>query len=301
MKTAFLAAAVAWFAAGAAAAASTTETELANQFFSTENPKLTAQEKAGLDISHKWIASTSASVKPVPGPDGTIRFLYGQSQPSIVCAVLQVCDVELEPGEQVSSVNLGDAVRWLVEPAVSGAGDDAIQHLVIKPLDVGLETSLMVTTDRRTYHLRLRSHRTEYMPRVAFSYPESVDAKWAAMKKRTAQAQASKPSESTGTNEYLGNLDFRYRVTGNAPFKPSRVYNDGVKTIIEMPKTFSQGEAPTLLVVRDSGSVFKKDDEVMVNYRLQDGRYIVDTLFEKAVLVTGVGVGQRKITIERRR
>ncbi|HVI56683.1 MAG TPA: P-type conjugative transfer protein TrbG [Luteibacter sp.] len=282
-------------------AAATTETDLANQFFSADNPKLTAQEKAGLDISRKWIASTSASVKPVPGPDGTIRFLFGQSQPSIVCAVMQVCDVELQPGEQVSSVNLGDAVRWLVEPALSGSGDDAIQHLVIKPLDVGLETSLMVTTDRRTYHLRLRSHRTEYMPRVAFSYSESVDAKWAAVKKKVAAEQQRKATTGGPKKEYLGNLDFGYRVSGNAPFKPSRVYNDGVKTIIEMPTTFSQGEAPTLLVVRDSGSVFKKNEEVMVNYRLQDGRYIVDTLFEKAVLVAGVGVGQRKITIERRR
>ncbi|SEW28483.1 P-type conjugative transfer protein TrbG [Luteibacter sp. 329MFSha] len=297
MKTALTIAAAAMLMAGTAGA--TTETELANQFFSNDNPKLTDQEKAGLDISRKWIASTAASVKPVPGPDGTIRFLYGQSQPSIVCAVLQVCDVELEPGEQVSSVNVGDAVRWLVEPALSGAGDEAVQHLVIKPLDVGLETSLMVTTDRRTYHLRLRSHRTEYMPRVAFSYPEAAASKWAAVKKRTVNAQAAK--ESTKGKEYLGNLDFAYRVSGNAPFKPVRVYNDGVKTIIEMPKTFAQGEAPTLLVVRESGSVFKKDDQVMVNYRVQDGRYIVDTLFERAVLVAGVGVGQRKVTIERRR
>jgi type IV secretion system protein TrbG len=278
-----------------------TDTDLANQYFSgTQNPTLTKQERAGLDISRQWIASTSDSVKPVPGPDGTIRFLFGQSQPSIVCAVMQVCDVELQPGEQVSSVNLGDAVRWLVEPALSGAGEGAIQHLVIKPLDVGLETSLMVTTDRRTYHLRLRSHRTEYMPRVAFSYPDSVDAKWAAVKKKTAAEHARKP-EAGRSNEYLGNLDFGYRVRGNAPFKPSRVYNDGTKTIIEMPDTFHQGEAPTLLVVRESGSVFKKDDEVMVNYRLQDGRYVVDTLFEKAVLAAGVGIGQRKVTIERKR
>ncbi|NID16419.1 P-type conjugative transfer protein TrbG [Luteibacter yeojuensis] len=299
MKTTLLIAAMMMIVVAGAASAATNETQLADQFFSAENPKLTDQEKAGLDISRKWIASTSSSVKPVPGPDGTIRFLYGQSQPSIVCAVLQVCDVELESGEQVSSVNLGDAVRWLVEPALSGTGDDAIQHLVIKPLDVGLETSLMVTTDRRTYHLRLRSHRTEYMPRVAFSYPESSESKWAAMKRRTAAAQ--RVPAASAKNEYLGNLDFGYRVSGNAPFKPTRVYNDGLKTIIEMPSTFPQGEAPTLLVVRASGSVFKKDDEVMVNYRLQDGRYVVDTLFEKAVLVSGVGAGQRKVTIERRR
>lgn len=298
IKTLFL---VALVAAIPGVAFAGTDTELANQYFAgAQNPKLTAQEKAGLDISRQWVASTAASVKPVPGPDGTIRFLFGQSQPSIVCAVMQVCDVELQAGEQVSSVNVGDAVRWLVEPALSGAGEDAIQHLVVKPLDVGLETSLMVTTDRRTYHMRLRSHRTEYMPRVAFSYPDAVDAKWAAMKKKAAIEHARKP-EAPRSNEYLGNLDFGYRLRGNAPFKPARVYNDGVKTIIEMPDTFHQGEAPTLLVVRASGSVFKKDDEVMVNYRLQDGRYVVDSLFDKAILVTGVGIAQRKITIERKR
>lgn len=297
MKTAATLATLAWFLPGVASA--TTETDLANQFFSRDNPRLTAQEKAGLDISRQWIASTGASVKPVPGPDGSIRFLFGQSQPSIVCAVMQVCDVELEPGEQVSSVNVGDAVRWLVEPAMSGSGTTAVQHLVIKPLDVGLETSLMATTDRRTYHLRLRSHRTEYMPRVAFTYPDAVDAKWAAVHRKTAAAQAvPAPAEK---KPYAGDLDFGYRISGNAPFRPARVYNDGVKTVIEMPPTFSQGEAPTLLVIRESGSFFRKDEEVMVNYRLQEGRYIVDTLFRKAVLVAGVGVAQRRITIERRR
>lgn len=297
MKTAATLATLAWLLPAVATA--TTETELADQFFSRDNPRLTAQEKAGLDISRKWIASTAASVKPVPGPDGSIRFLFGQSQPSVVCAVMQVCDVELEPGEQVSSVNVGDAVRWLVEPALSGTGANAVQHMVIKPLDVGLETSLMVTTDRRTYHMRLRSHRTEYMPRVAFTYPDAVEAKWAAVKRQAAVAQSTPPPAEK--KPYLGDLDFGYRISGNAPFKPARVYNDGVKTVIEMPPTFSQSEAPTLLVIRESGSFFRKDEEVMVNYRLQDGRYIVDTLFRKAVLVAGVGVAQRRITIERRR
>jgi type IV secretory pathway VirB9-like protein len=57
-----------------------------------------------------------------PAPNGSIRFLYGAQQPSIVCAVLQVCDVALQPGEQVNSINLGDTARWTVEPAITGSG-----------------------------------------------------------------------------------------------------------------------------------------------------------------------------------
>lgn len=273
------------------------DTDLAEQFFSKENPSLTPQEKAGLAISKDWIDKSGKSVKPVPGADGTIRFVFGASQPSIVCAVMQVCDVELQPGEQVSSVNLGDSVRWLVEPAISGSGPGAVQHLIIKPLDVGLETSLVVTTNARTYHLRLRSHRTDYMPRVAFSYPEVTAAKWAALKQ--AEAVERKVNTLPATGEYLGNLDFGYRVSGKAAWKPVRVYNDGVKTIIEMPKAMSETEAPTLLAVRDSGTPFKKDEQVMINYRLQGNRFIVDNLFDKAILIAGVGAGQKKIVIER--
>jgi type IV secretion system protein VirB9 len=279
------------------AAAAQSDSELAEQFFNKANPKLTPQEKAGLELSKKWIAESGKAVKPVPGADGTIRFVYGASQPSIVCAVMQVCDVELQAGEQVNSVNLGDSVRWLVEPAISGSGERAVQHLIIKPLDVGLETSLVVTTDVRTYHLRLRSHRTDYMPRVAFSYPEDAAAKFAAIKRAEAIERQSNTIPATG--EYLGNLDFGYRVSGKASWKPVRVYNDGAKTIIEMPRSMNETEAPTLLALRDSGTPFRKDEQVMVNYRLQGNRYVVDTLFDKAILIAGVGAAQKKIVIER--
>ncbi|GLQ51165.1 P-type conjugative transfer protein TrbG [Dyella flava] len=274
-----------------------TDTELADNYFNKTNPVLTAQEKAALNISRKWSNDSANGIKPVAGPNGTVTFVYGGTEPSIVCAVMQVCDVALQPGEQVSSVNLGDSVRWLVEPAVSGAGANAIQHLIIKPLDVGLETSLVVTTDRRTYHMRLRSHRTEYMASVAFSYPEVAAAQWAALQR--AQATERKVNTLPTTGEYLGDLDFNYKLRGAAPWKPVRVYNDGTKTIIEMPKAMSQTEAPTLLAIRDSGSAFKKDEQVMVNYRLQGSRYIVDTVIDKAVLIAGVGSSQQKVMIER--
>jgi type IV secretory pathway VirB9-like protein len=39
----------------------------------------------------------------------------------------------------------------------------------------------------------------------------------------------------------------------------------------------AQTEAPTLLVVRKDGGLFTDDETVMVNYRVQGDRYIVDT------------------------
>ena len=80
-----------------------------------------------------------------------------------------------------------------------------------------------------------------------------------------------------------------------------RVYNDGRKTVIQMPETMGQSEAPTLLVVRKDGGLFSAEDTVMVNYRVQGDRYLVDTVFDKAILIVGVGRHQERITVTRRK
>lgn len=266
----------------------------ADAFFSKQNPKLTKQEADAIAGSKKWRAGGAAGIKPVAGPDGVIRFVYGAQQADVVCAVLQVCDIELQPGEQVNNLNVGDT-RFTVEPAISGAGASEVQHLIIKPLDVGLQTSLIVTTNRRTYHFQLRSHRTEFMPRVGFTYREDSLAKWDAI--RTQEKQQRQAQTIPQTKEYLGDLNFSYSVAGAAPWKPVRVYNDGRKTIIQMPAAMAQTEAPTLLVVRKEGGMFTDDETVMVNYRVQGDRYVVDTVFDKAILIAGVGSGQDRVTI----
>lgn len=273
--------------------------EVANTYFSGQNPKLTAQEKAAVAIAQGWQSGATKGVDPTPGHDGTVRFLYGAQQPSVVCAVLQVCDVELQAGEQVNSIHLGDQTRWTIEPAVTGSGPTEIQHLIIKPLDVGLQTTLIVTTNRRAYHIRLRSHRTDYMVRVGFIYPEEAMAKWEAIKNREVKQKQEQTIPQT--KEFLGDLHFNYELSGDAAWKPIRIYNDGVRTTIQMPTAMAQTEAPTLLVIRKDGGLLTDDETVMVNYRIQGDRYIVDTVFDKAILIAGVGSSQDKVTIAKRK
>lgn len=268
----------------------------AEAFFSKRNPTLTSQEKNAIAIAQEWQANggDAAGMKAVAGPGGVVRFVFGVQQINIVCAVLQVCDVELQPGEQVNNLNQGD-LRFTIEPAVSGIGAGEVQHLIIKPLDVALDTTLIVTTNRRTYHMKLRSHRTQYMPRVAFTYPEDAAAKWDAIRAREGREKAEQTIPQT--KEVLSDLNFKYAVDGAAPWKPVRVYNDGVRTVIQMPAAMAQTEAPTLLVVRKDGGLFTDDETVMVNYRVHGDRYIVDTVFDKAILIAGVGQGQDRVTI----
>lgn len=269
-------------------AAPPSEREIADQYFSRTGPKLSKNEMRGLAMAQRWDNSGSMAVKPFQENDGVIRFVHGAQQASVVCAVLQVCDIQLQAGEQINNINMGDTVRWAIEPAVTGSGDGEVQHLIVKPFDVGLETSLVVTTDRRSYHIKLRSTRNKYMQRVGFTYPGDSPKKWQVFENR------QRAQNTVQTANYLGDLDFKYDVNGSARWRPVRVYNDGRKTIIQFPENISQTEAPTLLAIRPDDN-----ETVMVNYRMQGDKYVVDNLFDKAILITGVGSSQTKVTITR--
>ena len=267
---------------------------ITEQYFSRDVPHLNVSEKRALAIAKKWQKGGSTS-KPFHSSDGSVSYVFGSGQARIVCAVLQVCDIALQVGEKFNNMNVGDP-RFTVEPSITGNALNQQIHLLIKPTDVGLNSSLVVTTDRRTYHFSLKSTRNDFMPYVSFIYPADAKAKWLYIQQIQKENRAA--NTFPRTNEYLGNLNFNYRLQGHARWKPIRVYNDGKKTIIEMPKAMKQTEAPALLVLRDRG-LFKSSEKVMVNYRVQGSRYIVDLVFDKAMLVVGSGSSQQKVTITR--
>ena len=249
----------------------------------SEAQEMSANEAKGTSISGQWRGSRGLVTK---GPDGKVVFLYGEVQPSVVCSPLQVCDIELQAGEVVRDVLVGDTVRWKVEPATSGSVGGQAIHLIVKPSESGLVSSMVVTTSRRTYHIQLKSHQTQYMARVGFDYPEDVNEKFAEINARM------EASIIPGAGVPAENLNFGYRTSGRARWKPTRVYSDGAKTYIQFPSSFSGQDAPVLFVV--SGG-----ENRIVNYRLKGTTMIVDYMVDRAVLISGVGWKQEKITIKR--
>lgn len=243
----------------------------------------TPTEIKGTQLSTEWQDGDGVVTR---GPDGKVVFLFGEVQPSVVCSPLQVCDVELEPGEIVRDVLVGDTVRWKVEPATSGLPGAQAVHLIVKPAEAGLTTSMVVTTSKRTYHIELKSHDTRYMARVGFEYPEDVEARFAEINARV------EASIMPGAGVPADQLDFGYRMTGAAGWKPTRIYSDGLKTYIQFPGSLSGQDAPVLFVT--SGG-----ENRIVNYRLNGTMMIVDFYIDQAILVSGVGSKQQKITIRR--
>lgn len=265
---------------------------------------LTDQEQANLRAVREWsTGGTRALLGATVNDKGTLIFPYGASAPTLVCSILQVCDIELKRGESINSVNLGDSARWSVEAAVSGdSGEGAVQHVLVKPLDIGLNTSMVITTDERTYRLKLKSTADEYMPSIAFSYPEDLRAQFE-RQQALAKKERDDHSITTGfsgeSKTYLGNLNFKYEIDGDVSWKPVRVFDDGHKTVIEMPEVMLARTAPSLLILEDEGGIFSDEKTALINYRLQGTRYIVDGLFETAILTMDVGDDQQRVVITR--
>jgi P-type conjugative transfer protein TrbG len=255
---------------------------------------LNAKERRAVALARHW---KNRAEMPHRGKDGVVRFLYGATLPTVVCAPLQVCDLALQPGEIVNSVNVGDKVRWKISPAVSGSPEGRVTHLIIKPTDAGLVSSLVIETNRRTYAIKLVSTRHEWMPLVAFNYPDDVQRQWSAYRREVAFSAAA---STLPTGKNLADLDFGFRLSGDDPrWRPLRVYTDGSKTYIQFPRALSSGTAPALVALGNDGGWFSSPTEQMVNYRIEGDSYVVDSVLDHAELVTGVGGNQQRVVITR--
>lgn len=216
------------------------------------------------------------AVQVYPYSDGVLYRLYAAPE--------RVTDVALQPGEDLTSVAAGDTVRWIVGDTTSGSGERRRTHILVKPFSAGLRTNLVITTDRRTYHLELESRATGAMAALSWTYPQD---ELIALRRSQEAAQAATPVASGLAVE---NLNFGYAISGDRPaWRPIRAFDDGRQTFIEFPPSIAVGEAPPLFVIGDDG------EAQLVNYRVAGRYYVVDRLFGAAEL----RLGQRRQQIVR--
>jgi P-type conjugative transfer protein TrbG len=230
---------------------------------------------------------------PAPGPDGRVMYTFGAGLATLVCAPMRICILELQPGEKLNGEpQIGDSVRWQITPAVYGAGVDGTPIIVVKPTAPGLDTNLLVTTDRRAYYLRLISKPEDYVSRIAFEYPaEDTNRRW--QEHMLSERSGPENAELHPALVTAERLNFSYDIHGgNEHIRPLRVFDDGEKTYLQMPAEMKNREAPVLLIVGNDGK-----GEV-TNYRVQRQTYIVDRLFDRANLVLGAGKKSKGLTVE---
>ncbi len=199
----------------------------------------------------------------------------------------RITDIALEPGETLLSVSAGDTTRWIVGDAQSGIAGDIQSHILVKPNAANLATNLVIMTDRRVYHIDLKSTSGAAMASVAWRYPVEMTLPSSLPPPPPPPAAAS--SAAPGFTPETLNL--RYRIDGDKPdWRPLSAFDDGKQVYIEMPDNLI--EAPPLSVIGDEGLE-------AVNYRIRGKYYIVDRLFKKAELRLGSGWTQKKVVIIR--
>jgi type IV secretion system protein TrbG len=204
---------------------------------------------------------------------------FGTASPELECETLRVCAVELETGERVVKTYLGDGERWKSDVQLSQEGG-AKPLVVLKPTECGIETNLIVSTDRRIYDVLLKS-RSCTSPgeglklgprRLRFEYGAFSQA-WND-KGQPAGTAAAQPAEVKPQN-----LNFKYSWQGGwrGP-KPKLVYDDGKRVYLKLEK-----------VPEKAPAIFRKGAEGLeiVPFRLEGSVYVIEALPEEFVLVAG--------------
>jgi type IV secretion system protein VirB9 len=157
----------------------------------------------------------------------------------------------------------------------------------VKPNAAGLSTNLIIMTDRRVYHVELRSVSGPAMAAVSWRYPDDLTLSGVGgqIDQRLEEVASGVPAEG---------LNFRYRISGDrTDWRPLRAFDDGRRVFIQMPEGMEATDAPPLFVVGESGPE-------LVNYRMRGRFYVVDRLFDRAEMRLG-DRRQRVVRIDRQR
>ncbi len=267
---------------------------------------------------------------------GLVTFAYGYGIPTVVCALLELTDLAFEKGESILSVQLGDSVRWNIESAISGSANDSVEHLIVKPLEAGLKTSMLITTDRRTYHIRLKSTEADFMPAVVFSYPNSLKLP---SKKHYGDDSYLQYTSNYDSNEdhndcsetnsslknyssvqnvsYEGNSrpalnvaatyndstqrrNYNYSVDGDSKIIPQNVYDDGKRTFIVMNNPINSSYLPVLQEISSESFLFFGEDKTnTINFTYFDNTFVVDGIYSHLRLISKNGEEKQSADVVR--
>lgn len=252
--------------------------------------------------------------QPVIGNDGSIKYPFGYSKPVVVGSPGHISTIKFENGFIPSGYAISQPAMWIINKAM--AGDLPI--LLIQPRFRGLHANLVVygkfKGKPRIYQIRLVSDSVKYTPLVGYYYPNQIMNNWKVAQQQIQQ-QKQQVAQETLANININDLNFNYKwtcqkqkqwqgdsifpnlpisnsTTKNCSIAPTRVFNDGIHTYIQMPTDINHSHLP-ILMAKVGGK------EAIVNYKYNPKQhlYIVNSVPHKIVLLLGVGHHQKKVLI----
>ena len=226
---------------------------------------------------------------------GFVRFPFGLSQPTVTCKAMALCDIALEPGERMSgdhALSMADPLRWSAHRIDEGEGESQIQHVVLKPNDdIPLETDLIIGTTRRIYHIHVVSGAKQTI-NATFYYPQDTIDRFNAQQARQQQHQQSVVATGSDIDPTTLHMNYHIECHG-ARFCPSWVADDGHKTYILLPRGLEAIGLPSLFIEQAG-------EKQLVNYNTSKlPYYIVERVFDRAVLQSGTTADAQQVVITR--
>ena len=237
---------------------------------------------------------------PLTGDTRLVQFIFDEDNTFLVLSKPKaVTHLQFAADEMLQSVASGDTAQWELTPTKNR------KNLFIKPKFEGIETSMTVITDKRTYQFVLRSTADgkKWYQRVSWMYSSSLVLEQDALLESQANVPMSgglpepiqnsgirplqpkfnlpplNPASGSASTLKPDSLRFNYKVDGEAAFKPTQVFDDGKFTYLRMPQDIQ--ELPALF------SEIEGQEYSLVNYTVDGSYMIAQRLLETAVLKLG--------------
>jgi type IV secretion system protein VirB9 len=234
-------------------------------------------------------STSAASQIPMKYVNGKMYYPWDESFVyEVHCQPYRVTDIQLEPGEQVLEMPfLSEEKVWEIGAGVSKKNGLDVQHFFAKPTYSGLVTSMIIITDRRVYHILLKSFKDNFMVMVQWEYPQAMPftVKSTAMNNRMNELR----QDTVLVDPAFLSFDYKmtYSIFRKPIWLPKRVYDDGRKTYIELDEKMLHMESPVLFNHRNE----------RINYRVQKNLIIIDELIDTVTLRRG----KEKVTVKKKK
>lgn len=231
------------------------------------------------------VAAQSGSLQPtaVAGEARMVTFDFDDDRIyKVLLRPKNSTQLQFLAGEVVTYVSAGDKNDFVVTVPASRA------FVEVKPKWDETSTNLLVVTTRHSYHIELQStgEGRKWYARVAWTHDEGTgldatlehDASAGNTPGAIGHADARADVVSRGID--LDRMNAAYTITGDAEFRPTQVFDDGVRTYLRIPDHLQ--ELPALFMITPD------DHELaLVNYAVVGGYFVVQRTMDRFLLQLG--------------
>lgn len=257
----------------------------------------TSSGRLALDATENAFKYITASTA-FEGAIATYDYMEGRIY-EIITSPKAITDFRLRPGESIAGQPIvsNSGSSWQFSMGTSIENGVTVQHLFIKPTTVGLDTSMILLTNERTYYFRVASFENSYMTALRFNYPVALDDGTFTTEEFAQYINGE--NDYSSANAYKLDLTqafYNYSIKkykGRPSWTPQAVFSDNLKTYIQFPVTVTiSDDLPSVYVL-------KNGTESLVNFRMvSSNMYQLDTVITEGqtILLKSGEKEQVKIT-----